>query len=462
MMLFRTAARSAARAAARPAVRPCSRAMASLPEHTRLLMPALSPTMETGTIASWSKKEGEEVESGDVLAEVETDKATVSFESTESGFLAKIVVEEGTADVAIGELVAILVEEESDVAAFKNFKDGAGDAAPKPAAEEPEPAKQEAAEEKPKQTSPSPSSSSSSGGAAVSPRARAEAKELGVDLSSVSGTGPGGRVLVADVREAAEKPSSSSSSPPAQQQQQPAKQSGPLQVPAGREGQHTDIPHTNVRKVIARRLLQSKQEIPHYYLSMDCRMDTLMELRQQMKEQYSAKVSVNDYVVKACAMALRDVPEVNSSWMDGAIRQYDYVDVSVAVATDGGLITPIVKDADIKSLTRINSDVRDLAERARAGSLQPEEYQGGTFTVSNLGMYGITSFSAIINPPQACILAVGATRKAMHVDADNNVAPASVMTVTASCDHRVVDGAVGAKFLSAFKEYIENPVKMVL
>lgn len=433
-------------------------------------MPALSPTMKDGKIVMWAKKEGEYVKPGEKIAEVETDKATVDFDSVEEGYLAKILVPAGTEGVPLGRLVAILVENEADVAKFKDFQSPseataaptappAAPAAPAPAAPAP------AAAPAPTPAAPAAPAKAAGERLFASPLARRLADERGVQLSDVSGTGPGHRIIAADVNEYQ----------PAAPVEAPKAAAMAAMPPAA--GEYQDVPLTKMRQVIAERLSQSKREIPHYYLSVDVKMDNLTKLRTQLnsilakshtaKDTPAPKLSVNDFIVKASALALRKVPAANSSWMGNFIREYKYVDVCVAVATEAGLITPIVKDADLKGLATINSDVRDLAARARIGRLQPQEYQGGTFTISNLGMFGVKNFSAIINPPQACILAVGSTetRVVVNEDAKPGASPystANFMSVTLSCDHRVVDGAVGAQWLQAFKQYLEEPASMML
>jgi len=449
-------------------------ASASLPDHTKLTMPALSPTMTQGNILEWKVKEGDHIKAGSVLADVETDKATVPFESVEEGYIAKILVPAGSNDIPVNKLVAILVENPEDVAAFKDYQGGdapAPPAKPKEAKQQPSPQAQQTPTEAPAATHSAPSAAaapsapvSSSAGerVAASPLAKMLASEKGVDLRQVSGTGPNNRIIAADVREFQGRPTAPAATPVTVMPTTPA-------APPSPAGWYTDIPHTNIRKVIAQRLLQSKQTIPHYYLSVDCNIDEIMKIRAQLnaKLDEKEKLSVNDFIVKASALALRKVPAANSSWMDTAIRQYNYVDISVAVATPTGLITPIVKDADLKGLLQISSDVKRLAAKAKENKLTPEEFQGGTFTISNLGMFGVKTFSAIINPPQSCILAIGAAETRVVPNEGKNAAEtpfktAKVMSVTMSCDHRVVDGAVGAQWLQAFKNLLENPLNMLL
>jgi pyruvate dehydrogenase E2 component (dihydrolipoamide acetyltransferase) len=465
----------------------------SYPDHILLTMPALSPTMEKGNLSSWKKQIGDEIKVGEVMAEVETDKATVAFEAVEEGYLAKILVGDNSNDVTVGVPVAVLAENKEDVAAFKDFSvdgdsssaaaplgdtgDKAGDSTVKKTkasntdSQHQQAQHQEAEHTQPQQQQSQQQQSSSSGGRVIaSPNARRVAGEQGVQLSNIQGTGPDGRILTADVME---QKSTAKSSKPATSQQQ-AQQTSHKPIAAQADGQYTDIPHSNMRKVIAQRLTQSKQQIPHYYLTMESCMDQLMSVRASLNARAvkkdgdkAVKLSVNDFIIKAAALACKTVPQVNSSWQDGFVRQYGYCDVSVAVSTDAGLVTPIVKDADVQGLTTIAKEIKQLAAKARANKLAPHEYQGGTFTISNLGMYGITNFSAIINPPQAAILAVGgSTAKVVQVKgkdgAPDTFKTSQFLSVTLSCDHRVVDGAVGAQWLQAFKGYVENPITMLL
>lgn len=441
------------------------RLMSSLPDHTELPMPALSPTMESGNIASWEKAVGDEIAAGDALAEIETDKATVTFESTDDGYLAAILVEAGAQDVPVGQLLAIMVEDKEDVAAFADYK--APEASSSPAEPAPEAPKEEAPAAPAKAAAPSkPAQPSASSGDRVfiSPLAKRLAAEAGFAPADLAGrgTGPRGRVIAADVEEFLASGASAQAEAPSAA---PAVQAAPQ---ADARSGYVDIPHTSMRRVIAQRLTESKATVPHYYLSSEVRIDSLMALRARLNAALpdDERLSVNDFIIKASALALRKVPEMNSSWFDDVIRQYDYVDISVAVAVDAGLITPIVKDADKLGLSGISSTVRDLVTRAREKRLAPHEYQGGTFSLSNLGMYGVKHFSAIINPPQAAILAVGAAEKRVvpndDPEAEVPYKEATVMTVTASCDHRVVDGAVGAQWLGAFRGLVEDPETMLL
>lgn len=431
-----------------------------LPSHTKVTLPALSPTMEMGTIVSWEKQEGDALNEGDLMAQIETDKATMEFETPEEGFLAKIILPAGSKDVPIGKLLCIIVENKEDVDSFKDFVAGeeASPAVEKPAeaaVPQPPPPQGPSAPTPPPpsvtpaSSPPSPPSVAPGGRVFASPLAKKMAQEKGIDLASLQGSGPGGRVVAQDV--SVTMPAAAAAAPT------------PVFVPGA---EFTDFPLTNVRKVIAKRLLESKQTIPHYYLSVDIRMDDLLDVRKQLNSDLDGahKLSVNDFVLKACALACKRVPEANSSWMSDFIRQHHNVDISVAVSAESGLITPIVFNADRKGLKDISSDITALAEKARENKLQPHEFQGGTITVSNLGMFGVKNFSAIINPPQACILAVGKAEKQVIVDenSEKGYTTGSVMSVTLSCDHRVVDGAVGAQWLAAFKGYLEKPLTMLL
>lgn len=425
-------------------------------------MPALSPTMEQGTIVSWNVTVGEEVSAGDSIADIETDKATMSFDASDDGYIAKFLVEEG-AELAVGSPILVLAEEEEDVAAFANFEASASEApaaaaAPEPAAP-PAPA---AVATAPVTSAPAPAAAPTGGRILASPLAKAMAAEAGLGLEVFGASGTGGRVTRADVEVYLEELANAPAPAPVVEQA-----AVPAAAAAATEtGSWTDIPMSNVRKIIAGRLLESKQTIPHYYLSIDCCVDQLLETRATLNGMADGayKLSVNDFIVKASALSMQHVPEVNSSWMDTFIREHHTVDISIAVSTDNGLITPIVFDADRKGLAAIGNDVKELAGRAREGGLQPHEFQGGTFTISNLGMFGIKNFSAIVNPPQSCILAVGGSEKRVVPDptAENGLGVATMMSVTLSCDHRVVDGAVGAAWLQQFKSYIENPLKMIL
>jgi pyruvate dehydrogenase E2 component (dihydrolipoamide acetyltransferase) len=428
-----------------------------------LLMPALSPTMTEGTLARWLKKEGDTIKAGDVIAEIETDKATMEFEAVDEGVLGKILITDGTDNVKVNQPIGILLEEGEDASAIGSA------AAPKAEAAAPAP-KSEAAPVSAQATVAAtiPPAAVSNAGERVfaSPLARRIADQEGVDLKAVQGTGPHGRIIKADVEDALSGGANRKAAPAVAAAAIPA--AAPVQPAPG--ASYIELPNNNMRKTIARRLLESKQQVPHFYLSVDCELDALMALRKQLNDAAEAaagkegkpsyKLSVNDFIIRATALAMRDNPAANASWTEAAVLQYTTVDISVAVAIDGGLITPIVKKADTKTISVISNEMKDLASRAREGKLKPEEYQGGGFSISNLGMFGIKQFNAIINPPQGCILAVGAGEQRPVVKG-GALAIATVMTVTLSVDHRVVDGAVGAQFLASFKRYIEAPMLMV-
>ncbi|MFT5539514.1 MAG: pyruvate dehydrogenase E2 component (dihydrolipoamide acetyltransferase) [Alphaproteobacteria bacterium] len=432
-------------------------------------MPALSPTMTEGTLASWIKKEGDAVRSGDVIAEIETDKATMEVEAVEEGTLGKILVKAGAEGVAVNAPIAILLEEGEDKSALAAAVKAAGDTAPAPAAKQdaappapqPAPVAEAAApapnvESKPAPKAPAkpiPAPAASGGRVFASPLARRLAKDSGLEISRITGSGPHGRIIAADVEAFAASGGASAGG-------------GGIFAGMGQGFQPAGTriePHSNMRKVIARRLSESTQTVPHFYVTMDCDIDSLLAVRKEINDtDETLKVSVNDFVIRACGLALRQVPEANVSWGDDGMTIYDAADISIAVATDaGGLITPIVRAADKKGLAAISTEMKDLAVRARTGKLKPEEYQGGTFSISNMGMFGVREFTAIINPPQSCILAVGAGAERAVVR-DGELGIATVMTLTLSCDHRSVDGALGAKLLGAIKELIEHPVRLVL
>jgi pyruvate dehydrogenase E2 component (dihydrolipoamide acetyltransferase) len=451
---------------------------------TNILMPALSPTMEKGNLAKWLKKEGDVIKSGDVLAEIETDKATMEVESIDDGILAKIVVAAGTADVLVNQLIAVIAADGEDVAKVA----AGGGAAPAPssvAVAPPPPAS--AGEGKNGAASPSPALAGEGARRAdegsrvfASPLAKRIAQQNSVDLAKVNGSGPHGRIVEADVKAAmaggAAKPlpSSVAVAPPS-----PAGAGEGKTAPVGMadatikklfaDGSYEEIPHDSMRKVIARRLLESKTTIPHFYLTIDTNLDALLTLREQINKSAPVKdgkpaykLSVNDMVIKAMAMALRAVPDANVTWTEGAMLKHRHADVGVAVSIPGGLMTPIIKDACHKTLSAISNEIKDLAARAKTRKLMPHEYQGGTTAISNLGMFGVKDFCAVINPPHATILAVGAGEKRPVVKADGTVGVATVMSVTLSTDHRAVDGALGAELLQAFKGYIENPMGMLV
>lgn len=433
-----------------------------------ITMPALSPTMTEGTLAKWVKKEGDKVKAGDVIAEIETDKATMEVEAVDEGVIGKIIIPAGTENVKVNAVIALLLEDGEDKKALESWKpkEVASGQSPVVSEEKTSPPRAGRNEEV-KVAAPAPIVSKAPSAPALttdhrplatssrtkaSPLAKRIAAADGIDLSTVMGTGPGGRIVRADVEN--------------------AKRSG-----GGRSGvvsrnpqEFFQVPHSGMRKVIARRLLESKQTVPHFYLTVECEMDALLAMRTQLndhaakkagKDGKPVKLSVNDLVIKATALALRDKPSCNVSWYDDAMVQYSNVDISVAVATDGGLITPILRNADQKSLSVLSAEMKDLAARARENKLKPEEFQGGGFSISNLGMYGVKNFQAIINPPQACILAVGASEEVVKVK-NGTFTAVNVMQLTLSVDHRAVDGALGAELLQLIKMYIEQPVLMLV
>ncbi|AMW35141.1 pyruvate dehydrogenase complex dihydrolipoamide acetyltransferase [Haematospirillum jordaniae] len=429
----------------------------------KILMPALSPTMTEGTLAKWLKKEGDAISAGDVIAEIETDKATMEFEAVDEGILARVLIPAGTQGVAVNEPIALLLEEGDDQAALDALM-----TASSPKVESKAAAPAAAASSSAASSVPVSRSASASGEATrvfASPLARRLAKEAGLDLSVLKGSGPRGRIVRHDIQEAlasgvTARMADASSAPVASAV--PKASSSPQLQPMPWQA-YTAEPNTGIRKTIARRLSEAKQTVPHFYLTVDVELDALMALRKQLNSVPDAghKLSVNDFVIKACALALQKVPAANAMWTDEAILRFDEIDISVAVATDGGLITPVIRNADRKGLATISTEMKALAKKARDGKLRPEEFQGGGFSISNLGMYGIKSFSAIINPPQSCILAVGAGEERVVVR-DGAVAVRTMMTVTLSVDHRSVDGAVGAQFLAALKPLLEDPVQLML
>ncbi|MBD8555671.1 pyruvate dehydrogenase complex dihydrolipoamide acetyltransferase [Rhizobium sp. CFBP 8762] len=448
-----------------------------------ITMPALSPTMEEGNLAKWLVKEGDKVGPGDVIAEIETDKATMEVEAVDEGTVAKIVVPAGTDGVKVNALIAILAAEGEDVTA------AAAGGAPSPEkAEAPkaEPAAAAPAVPAPKEPvaeqTKAPAVAQAPAGDAgervfASPLARRLAKEAGVDLASVSGSGPHGRVVKNDIEAFV---SSGAKAPVEQPGQKPAEAApaAPASAPKGMsedavlklfaEGSYELVPHDGMRKTIAKRLQESKQTIPHFYVTVDCELDALMALRAQLNSaapqkdgKAAYKLSVNDLVIKALALSLRDVPDANVSWTDNNMVKHKHADVGVAVSIPGGLITPIVRQAELKSLSAISNEMKDLGKRAKERKLKPEEYQGGTTAVSNMGMMGVKNFAAVVNPPHATILAVGAGEQRV-IARNGEMVIATVMSVTLSTDHRCVDGALGAELIGAFKRYIENPMGMLV
>ena len=469
---------------------------------TNILMPALSPTMEKGNLAKWLKKEGDTIKSGDVIAEIETDKATMEVEAVDEGVLAKIVVPEGTADVPVNQLIGLIAAEGEDANAVASAA-GQGAASPTPPATNREasggakaqPA--EAAKATTAKAPPAPAGAPAARPAAASPAertgiparangqakgervfasplARRIAKDAGIDISQVPGSGPHGRIVEKDVKSAVAG-GTAKRAPGAQPQAPSARPSLPTGMPDEvikklfEPGSFTEVPHDGMRKTIARRLAEAKATIPHFYLSVDCHLDPLLRLREEINAaapkdkdgKPAYKLSVNDFVIKALALALMRVPDANVSWTENSMLKHKDADVGVAVSIPGGLITPIIRKAQSKTLSAISNEMKDLAQRAKTRKLKPQEYEGGTTAVSNLGMFGVTNFSAVINPPHATILAVGTGEKRVVV---KNDAPsvATMMSVTLSTDHRAVDGALGAELVSAFKTLIENPVSMLV
>jgi pyruvate dehydrogenase E2 component (dihydrolipoamide acetyltransferase) len=433
----------------------------------KILMPALSPTMTEGNLAKWLKAEGEAVKPGDVIAEIETDKATMEVEAIDEGTLGKILVPAGAQAIKVNEPIALLLTEGEDAGALAAAA-AAPAAAPAKAPSAPPPAAPAAAAAPPPAAAtPAPAAPPAAAPAAAaterrfaSPLARRMAAAAGLDLAAIGGSGPNGRIVKSDIEAAlARGPAARPAATPAAAAQ-PSAAAAPAVVGLP---PFTEVPNSQTRKVIARRLGESKRDAPHFYLSIDCEIDQLLKIRQELNGRAGDKykLSVNDFVIRASALALKQVPAANASWTETAIRLYHQADVSVAVATPGGLITPIIRGADAKGLAAISNEMRELAGRARDGKLKPEEYQGGTFSVSNLGMYGIKSFAAVINPPQGAILAVGAGEQRPVVK-EGALAVATMMTCTLSVDHRVVDGAVGAEFLAAFKKLVEDPLTMLL
>ena len=454
---------------------------------TNILMPALSPTMEKGNLARWLKKEGDKIRSGDVIAEIETDKATMEYEAVDEGTLAKIVVPEGTQDVAVNSVIAVLAGEGEDVKTAASAAKAAPAKAPERKVEAvPAPPPRQEAPRAPVQPAqkPAPAAGEKSPPKAAagtqqvahgnrvfsSPLARRLAKEAGIDLGRVQGSGPHGRVIARDIDAA--KSGKGLRAPAAGGLQ------GVAVAPALSDRQilslyapesYELVPHDGMRRTIAQRLTASIQTVPHFYLTMDCNIGKLLAAREEINAaapkdrdgKAAYKLSVNDFVIKALALALQRIPDANVSWTEGGMLKHKHSDIGVAVALPGGLITPIVRSAESKSLSAISNEMRDLAARARTRKLKPQEFQGGTSSVSNLGMYGIKDFTAVINPPQSTILAVGAAEE-RAVARNGKIEAANIMSVTLSCDHRSVDGALGAELIGAFKTLIENPVMMVV
>jgi pyruvate dehydrogenase E2 component (dihydrolipoamide acetyltransferase) len=430
----------------------------------QILMPALSPTMTEGKLARWLKNEGDAIRSGDVLAEIETDKATMEVEAVDEGTLGRILVAGGTEGVKVNTPIALLLAEGEDKSALAAAPKAAPSAAPAPAAATPAPAAKPTAA--PAVSAPATTAPAANGQdrIAASPLARRMAKQASLDLARIKGSGPHGRIVKSDIEAAL-----AGGGAKADVAAKPMKDALPWPWASGQRPAPTEEPLSGVRKVIAKRMTEAHTTIPVFYLTVDCEIDRLLAARAEINDaapkdrktkEPAYKVSVNDLVIKAAALALRAVPSVNAQWAETAIRKLHTVDISVAVAYEGGLITPIVFDADMKGVARIAADMKELAGRARAGRLKPEEYQGGGFSISNLGMYGIKQFTAVLNPPQACILAVAAGEARPIVRA-GKLDVATIMSVTLTCDHRVVDGALGAEWLQAFKGFIEKPASML-
>ncbi len=430
---------------------------------TEILMPALSPTMEEGTLAKWLVKEGDTVSSGDLLAEIETDKATMEFEAVDEGIVGKILIPEGTEGVKVNTAIAVLLEDGESADDIGATPTAAPAAAPAAAA-----GNEAAAPAAPEAPAPAPAAPAKADGGRIfaSPLARRIAAQKGLDLAQISGSGPHGRIVKADVESATAAPAAAPA-PAAAAAQTAAAPAGPsadavAKMYEGRE--YEEIKLDGMRKTIAARLSEAKQTIPHFYLRRDIKLDALLKFRSQLNKQLEGrgvKLSVNDFIIKAVANALQQVPECNAVWAGDRVLQLKPSDVAVAVAIEGGLFTPVLQDADTKSLSALSTEMKDLAGRARERKLAPHEYQGGTFAVSNLGMFGIDNFDAIVNPPHAGILAVGTGLKKPIVGDDGELTVATVMSVTMSVDHRVIDGALGAQLLQAIVDNLENPMVML-
>ena len=436
----------------------------------QILMPALSPTMTDGKLAKWHKKEGDAVESGDVIAEIETDKATMEIEAVEEGVLGKILVAEGTEEVPVNQVIALLLEDGEDVTALEGGLEGAAEAPAPAAAAPPPPGESPAPVPSPPAAAPvpapaAPAPQAAAGGRVLaSPLARRLAAEQGLDLSRVTGTGPRGRIVKRDIEgtpvgtavAAAPGPAAQAPAAPAP----PINRDDPL---LGTMPAFEAVPNSSMRKAISRRLTESARDVPHFNLSMDVGLDTLLDYRKRLNDREDAdyRISVNDFVIKAAAVALMRVPASNVSYTEDAILYYSRADISVAVAIEGGLITPVIRDAANKGLGAISAETKALAARAREGKLQPDEYEGGTFTISNLGMFGVTSFNSIINPPQGAILSVGAGQQ-RPVIRNGALATATVMTLTLAVDHRCIDGTTAAGFLKELKAILEEPLQIML
>ncbi|MGX0904141.1 pyruvate dehydrogenase E2 component (dihydrolipoamide acetyltransferase) [Roseovarius sp. MBR-79] len=430
---------------------------------TEILMPALSPTMEEGTLAKWLVKEGDTVAAGDLLAEIETDKATMEFEAVDEGVIGKILVAEGSEGVKVNTAIAVLLEEgesAADIGTSTAKPDAAKSEAPAPAA---------TAETATKGAGEAPAAPKASDGGRVfaSPLARRIAAEKGLDLAQITGSGPHGRIVKADVEDAKPSTAKEAAKPTEKAAAPAAAPSGPstdavVAMYQGRD--YEEVKLDGMRKTIAARLTEAKQTVPHFYLRREIRLDALMKFRADLNKQLEArgvKLSVNDFIIKACALALQAVPDANAVWAGDKVLRLKPSDVAVAVAIEGGLFTPVLKDAEMKSLSALSAEMKDLAKRARDRKLAPQEYQGGTFAISNLGMFGIENFDAVINPPHGAILAVGAGLKKPVVGKDGELTVATVMSVTLSVDHRVIDGALGAQLLEQIVGNLENPMVML-
>jgi len=432
-----------------------------------ILMPALSPTMEEGTLSTWNVKEGDTVSSGDVIAEIETDKATMEVEAVDEGVVGKILIAEGSEGVKVNEVIALLLEDGEASSVLDGYTPG-GAAAPAAATPaESAPAATSAPAAAPA-VAPAAPAGAESDRIKASPLAKRLAKDAGLELGAITGSGPHGRIVKRDVEAAKSQPLPAVAAPAAATSAPAPAPVVDEAEPLARYGISADryelVKADNITKISAKRLSESFRDIPHFPLNVDCRIDALLKFRKDInaKAPEGVKVSVNDILIKASGLALKKVPQANASWVeDGRIALHKHADVSVAVAIEGGLITPIIKDADQKGLAQISAEMKDLAARARDRKLKPEEFQGGTFSLSNLGMFGIQSFASIINPPQGMIMSVGAGEE-RPVITDGALAKATVMTVTLTCDHRVVDGANGARWLSAFKGFVEDPVTMLM
>lgn len=429
-----------------------------------ITMPALSPTMEEGKLAKWHVKVGDTVAAGDIIAEIETDKATMEYESIDDGIVGKLLVAEGQEAIKINAPIAVLLEAGEDKSALASFKpppapESAVVKAP-PAMAAPQAAAQPAMTLSVPQM-PKPAPAGSNARIIASPLARRLAAQKGIDLSAIAGSGPHGRIIKRDLEGVQPKAAPAAAAPAAA-----AAKPGIKETALFAEGSYELVAHTPMRKTIARRLTESKTTIPHFYLTIECDLDELLGMREKLnaqspKDNDAYKLSVNDFIIRACALALRRVPEAHASWTEAGLLRHKHADVGVAVSIEGGLITPIIRHADAMGLAEISNTMRDLAERARARKLKPSEYEGGTFSISNLGMYGISEFSAVINPPHSMILAVGAGEQRPVVK-NGALAIATRMSCTLSCDHRVVDGVLGAQFLNVFRGFIENPLTMLL